>query len=224
MNQAMATAMAMTAMAAMTATTACEPEGACDVDRDCAFGQMCGVEGQCVYAPMNAAPGDDVGFGPGDPMLGGADSWSPLGDTLSTFSMPGTFDGTIGGTRVDRAEVSGSAHVDGMTATLQAAGTTSTFVVVQLPWSAFATPGTTVWATNMELTWGQACNYDTSSYDESFGEVVVDVSPPRAPAPDDQIVAEDTPVEVVDVVVSVDGEGSSVAGAFTMPLFGAVGP
>jgi hypothetical protein len=63
----------------------------------------------------------------------------------------------------------------------------------------------------------QACNDDTSSYDESFVDVVVNVSPPREPEPkpDDQIVAEDTPVEVVVVVVAVDG--STVTGAFTMP-------
>lgn len=43
------------------------------------------------------------------------------------------------------------------------------------------------------------------------------MSPPRAPGPDDRIAAEDTPVAVVDVIVAVDGDGSTVSAAFMMP-------
>jgi hypothetical protein len=170
---------------------------------------MCGVEGLCVYAPVGAAPGD----GMLNPMVG--DAWSDVG---YTFSTTGSLDGAIGGARVDEADVVGWGDNASLGVTLTAAGRPSTFLLVQLPTSAFRTPGTSTRQSDWEQTWAQACNYDSSQYDESFVEVVVDVSAPRAPEPEDQIIAEDTPDEVIDVVVSVDGEGSTVTGAFTMPV------
>lgn len=211
----MGKAMAMATMT-MTMALACEPEGACAADVDCAFGQMCGVEGLCVYASVGTAPD---GWTPvavaGDPMLdagGGSE-----GGSSPAFSTTGVFDGTIGGAPVDEADVVGWSGSSGLGLTLTAAGRPSTFLVVQLPVSAFTTPGTSVRVTDGFETWAQACNYDSSSYDESFVDLVVEVSPPRASTPEDQIIAEDKPDEVIDVVVSVDGAGSTVTGAFTMP-------
>jgi hypothetical protein len=217
MQQTMAMAMAMAATMAM--TTACAPEGACADDMDCAFGQMCGVEGQCVIAPTNVAPGAFAGGVAGDPLMGrDTGSWSPLGEPVGAFSTTGVFDGTIGGASVQEAAVDAVVYTGGVSTTLLAAGLSSTFLMVDLPVEVLTRPGTSTYAADWTSSiWAQACNYDTSSYDESFVEVVVDVSPPRAPGPGDQIVAEDTPVAVVDVIVAVDGEGSTVSGAFTMP-------
>ena len=197
---------AMTAMTAMTTMTACEPEGTCVADVDCAFGQVCGVEGVCVYVARDA---DEAV----DPMLG--TPWG--GDVVSTFSTPGTFDGSIGGAPVTTADVVGEVSDGGVGTRLTAVGQPSTFLLVQLPWSVLRSPGTTVQTSDWLGLWAQACNYDSAAYDESFVEVVVDVSPPREAEPGDQIIAEDTPDEVIDVIVSVDGEGSTVTGAFTMP-------
>ena len=222
MHKTMAMAMAMATVAIMT-TTACDPEGSCNVDTDCAFGQMCGVEGVCVYASVGAGPGGLQGPppeapGPLEDPMNGMDGGDFSGNASPLFSTTGSFDGTIGPTEVGTAEVVAWGAGSALSLSLVAVGMPSTFLAVQLPVSAFAVPGTTVRHSNMSDTWIQACNYDTAVYDESFPEFVIDVSPPRAAEPGDQIIAEDQPEEVIDVVISVDGEGSIVSGTFTMPM------
>ena len=222
MQKATAMAMAMATAAVMT-TTACEPEGGCEENTDCAFGQVCGVEGECVYVSVEVGPGglqepEPAAPGPFDDPMNGMNVDDVSGNGSPLFSTTGSFDGTIGPTEVRTAEVVAWGYDASVSLHLVAAGMPSTFLAVQLPVGAFAVPGTTVRQSNMGDTWVQACNYDTAVYDETFPELVIDVSPPRAAAPDDQIVAEDQPEEVIDVVISVDGEGSVVSGAFTMPV------
>lgn len=213
------TTMAKTTMLAMTVAgaVACAPEaGTCSSNSDCAFGTTCSDDGVCLQVYGDSGAGGVRGG------RDGMEGFAPegLGDIVSTVATDGTFDGTIGGVVVESAVVDVNVYDFGVLARFTAAGRNSTFVIVQLTeQGGLTTPGTTTVASTYGDGYAQACNYDNASYDETFQDFIVDVSPPRAPQQDDPIIAEDAPPPpaVVDVTVTTVGDGSNVTTTFVLP-------
>lgn len=203
--------------ALLAATLGCAPEdGTCNADSDCPFGQMC-VEDVCGAA--------GVGFGAGGIGAiggGGGSSQALVGNVTASLV------GVIGGSDVQAT--SGTVSLDASRVTLQIADDrfNSTFLIVSsLPSAVFAVPGRqTITAGGLDEGYSQACNYDTGAYDEFFNEFVIDVGAPRDPVEGEtgatgvgsggsiEVLA---PGRVVDVGVTVAGQGSSVVGRAVVP-------
>jgi len=205
--------------ALLAATLGCAPDdGACEANTDCPFGQMC-FEGTCAIGGGSGAGGGGGGFF-GD---GGGTTQGMTGNVSATL------DGVIGGTTV--TATTGLASVGDRDVMLQIvdARFTSTFLIAAaLPISLFAVPGRqTIGTGGLDGSYSQACNYDAGAYDEFFNEFIIDVGAPRDPAETDTGTGEDgsggsfevltPPGPVIDVTISVNGEGSRVVGTAAIP-------
>ncbi len=213
--------------AMLASTVGCAPDdGVCEADTDCPFGQMC-VEGTCAIGSGGRGAGVNGGGGGGggDGMFGdGGGSTQGI-----TGNVSATLDGVIGGTTV--MATGGVAIVSDRDVMLQIFDSrfTSTFLVAAaLPISLLAVPGQqTIGAGGLDGSYSQACNYDTGAgYDEFFNEFVIDVGAPRDPVDGETgttgtggggSIEVLTPGPVIDVSITVAGEGSSVTGTAVVP-------
>ena len=146
-----------------------------------------------------------------------------------TGNVSATLDGVSGGTEV--MSTMGAVTVDFGHVTLVVPDDRfgSTFLIVSaLPTSVFAVPGRqTIWAGGLDGSYSQACNYDTGAgYDEFFNGFVIDVGAPRDPVDGETgtngtggggSIEVLTPGPVIDVSITVAGEGSSVTGTAVVP-------
>jgi hypothetical protein len=174
----------------------------------------CSVNGMCV--PETTASGLTRGgaawdeSGAGD--AGGADFVVQPPDT--SIKLPATMTGEIGGQSVDGAATGSLMDVGNGLLQLQvtASGMPSTFVLLSgFDVALLNTPGvhTVVRPDQLGTITGQACNYDTASYDAPLTEVVVTVPPSRGSPPSP---APATPVGASDV-----DAGSPDSGAVDEP-------
>ena len=206
--------------ATLAAIVGCAPDdGVCEADIDCPFGQMC-FEGTCGIAGGSSGGGSGGGGGGGMFGDGGGSTQSITGNVSAAL------DGVIGGTEVRSTR--GTVTVDFGRVTLLVPDDrfASTFLIVSaLPASALAVPGRqTIWADGLDGSYSQACNYDTGAgYDEFFSGFVIDVGAPRDPVDGETgtngggSIEVLTPGPVIDVSITVAGEGSNVTGSAVVP-------
>jgi hypothetical protein len=209
--------------ALLAATLGCAPEdGTCDVDVDCPFGQVC-MEGVCANANGGAFGG---GGAVGGGAFGGAafDGGGGSSSQGLLANVPASLEGSIGGTEV--RSTMGTVTLDFGRVTLHIPDDrfASTFLfVAALPPSVFSVQGRqTIRVGGLDEGYSQACNYDTGGYDEFFNEFIIDVGAPRDPVPGDEEKEEEeeeelVPGSVIDVSITVAGEGSNVVGTAVVP-------
>ncbi len=205
---------------AVVTLSACAAGPECAATSDCGFGSVCQEE-QRIAAGVSSSGGGAglAGGGAGDgviPQVG-----NPY-EAPTVLSIPATLVGTIGGTPLSATATTAAAGelIGSETGELyiRIADPTlnSTFVVLaSVTREDLETVGTSTVGdgTMNDPTYGQACNYDQSAYDEFFPSVELTVSAPRAPTED-----EDFGVDVVDIGFTITGTGTDVAATAVVPV------
>jgi hypothetical protein len=179
-------AAALAVTAAGGAATACAPPE-CQDQFDCPLGWSCSVDGACVAGAFVApARGADQQFEAGGPAAppGDVSAVGPGGFSVEVASsgeaLPSTLDGNIANLETTGVAAARITPVDWESVDLfvAVADKPSTFVAVyRLPFELLLTPGDHVVRepTTLDDPVGQACNYDTTEYDETIVDIAIHV-------------------------------------------------